>query len=519
MQAEPLRHMTPNIRMVARAFPEGILFDSGGESSYLDVRIYHPGASMEKNMLYLVRDCDASSFPGDTYASVCPAPVSGRADRITAPGFTDGMILERALEIFSKYRSQEQALDELVFQGCSLQELCEAGAEMLGNPVYIHDDWFMMLAQSRQVDSILTPEYTMTSQKGFLPKVIVDDLQFDSDYLETFSTHHVQHWTGGSSGPNCLYVNLWDGAVYRGRLLVVESSHPATAWDERLTEVLSQRVLNCRDFRSSNAPGFQSMDDVVSGLLTGTQPESVQLHRLLDQLHWDRDDPFVCMTIVWQQGSAPAIQEHTLHSDLFRAFPGSYVLLREHRQCVILNMKTLGIPYHLLRYTLAPLCRDHLLYAGISAPVRNIRSLRTPYLQSRIALDTAFRQRSDEWVRIFSGSALRYILENYRGELAIEDTLSPALYALQDYDRAHGTPYFETLRQYLLLERDIPKTSEALFIHRTTLLYRLKKIRELVSLDLENPARRLYLLLSLFVLEQSAKAEKAPEKQPLSGTK
>ena len=62
--------------------------------------------------------------------------------------------------------------------------------------------------------------------------------------------------------------------------------------------------------------------------------------------------------------------------------------------------------------------------------------------------------------------------------------------------------YFDTLKTYLLHERDIPKTSEALIIHRTTLLYRLKKIQSQWNLNLEDPWQRLYLMLSLWILEQ-----------------
>ena len=60
----------------------------------------------------------------------------------------------------------------------------------------------------------------------------------------------------------------------------------------------------------------------------------------------------------------------------------------------------------------------------------------------------------------------------------------------------------DTLRAYLQHERDIPRTSEALIIHRTTLLYRLKKIQALTELDLNSPEQRLYLNLSLWILEQ-----------------
>ena len=512
MEKYTLAHMNPNLAMVAQVFPEGTVHDSGSGKSYLDVRIFRSSLPMSENILYLVREEDAADFPGDTYASICQAPIPGAADHITVPGLTDAQVLDRAMALFSRCREQEQLLDELVFQGVTLQQLCESGAELLENPVYIHDDWFMMLAQSSQVDDVLTPEYTMTSQRGFLPRVIVDDLQFDSDYLETYTTHDVQLWHNASKTADCLYVNLWDGATYRGRVLVSCFNHPFTQWDYRLTEVLAQRILLCMRGRSVGNPQvFRSMDDVMMELLDGKQADTGQLRRLMEQLDWQAEDPFVCLDIRSQQDSLTPIAEHSLHSDLFRYFPGSYVLIRDHRQIVVLNMRTLPIPYNLLRHTLAPLCRDQCLYAGISAPVSGIRELHYAGAQADIAVSSAFGQRNDRWIRLFSHCALEHMVESIRSPLPVEKNLSPALLALRDYDQLHGTAYFETLRMYLLCERDIPKTSQALIIHRTTLLYRLKKMESLVSLNLEDPDQRLYLQLSLWILDRQNNKEQ--EKQ------
>ena len=514
MEKYTLAHMNPNLAMAAQAFPGCIIHDSGKGQSYLDVRIFRSALPMSENILYLVREADAASFPGDTYASICKAFISGTADRITVPNLTDEQVLDRAMVLFSRCREQEQRLDELVFQGATLQQLCEAGADLLDNPVYIHDDWFMVLAQSSQVDDVLTPEYTMTSQRGFLPRAIVDDLQFDSDYLETYTTHDVQLWHNPSKAADCLYVNLWDGAIYRGRLLVMETNHPFQPSDYRLAEVLAQRVMSCLHYRGSTADSsFRSMDDVISDLLQNRQPDGGQLRRLLDQLGWDENDPYVCLNIAGQEDAPSTIQEHSLHSDLFRYFPNSYVLLQDHKQYVILNMRRLAIPYTMLRHTLAPLCRDYLLYAGISSPAQGVRDIHVAYTQAQIALETCFRLRGDHWIRVFSHCALAHIIDNFRSPLTIEQTLSPALYALRAYDREHGTPYFETLRAYLLCEREIPQTAQTLIIHRTTLLYRLKKIESLVSLNMDDPGQRLYLLLSLWVMDREHQPEAGKERE------
>ena len=40
------------------------------------------------------------------------------------------------------------------------------------------------------------------------------------------------------------------------------------------------------------------------------------------------------------------------------------------------------------------------------------------------------------------------------------------------------------------------QTSKALFIHRSTLFYRLARIQKIVEMDLEDESERLYLALS-----------------------
>ena len=128
--------------------------------------------------------------------------------------------------------------------------------------------------------------------------------------------------------------------------------------------------------------------------------------------------------------------------------------------------------------------------------------LSNAYQQSLIAINHAFRLRNEKWILLFSECALEHITESISSPLPVQCLISPSLLTLMAYDEAHGTALFETLREYLLLERNIPKTSEKLIIHRTTLLYRLKKIQSLCPMNLEDKDVRLYLLLSLWLLEK-----------------
>lgn len=81
------------------------------------------------------------------------------------------------------------------------------------------------------------------------------------------------------------------------------------------------------------------------------------------------------------------------------------------------------------------------------------------------------------------------------------------LQELRQFDKAHSTQYYDTLRAFLLHERSIPKTAEALIIHRTTLTYRLGKLQEQWNLNLDDSDTRLYLLLSFRLLDAGGRTD------------
>ena len=68
---------------------------------------------------------------------------------------------------------------------------------------------------------------------------------------------------------------------------------------------------------------------------------------------------------------------------------------------------------------------------------------------------------------------------------------------LLQHDSKNNSELLETLRQYLYCNGNLVKTSQALFIHRNTLLYRLNQIRDLLGRDIDDALVRLELLSSI----------------------
>ena len=413
------------------------------------------------------------------------------------------MILDQLLEIFSMFRIWEESMDLLLYRSASLQELCELGAQLLENPICIHDDWFVMTAMTSEFAQILEPEYLMSSTKGFIPRSVVEDFLYDSDYLETYTHHEPKIWIAPQHQES-LYVNLWDGAVYKGRLLVARKNRDFLRRDFLLAEALTQRAVMLLRRKQPGAESIhQNMDDILFSLLQGKPAEPTSLSYLTEMLYWQNTDRLLCLRLKPRETMA-AITNQMLHSDLFQIFSGSYILMTTQEQCVIINLNQNSIsPDQILQLLAAP-CGKYHVYAGISSPVSGIQELNVAYYQAGAALDQLFRLHGSKRILFFRECALEHLTRTLPAPLTTDHLVAPELILLMEHDREKGTQYFDTFRVYLLQERDIPRTSQALIIHRTTLLYRLQKIQSLISLNLEDPWQRMYLLLSLWLLEDRA---------------
>ncbi|MEG1988276.1 MAG: PucR family transcriptional regulator ligand-binding domain-containing protein [Oscillibacter sp.] len=68
---------------------------------------------------------------------------------------------------------------------------------------------------------------------------------------------------------------------------------------------------------------------------------------------------------------------------------------------------------------------------------------------------------------------------------------------LQRYDRENRGDLIETLHQYLKNDGNLVRTSQEMFIHRNTLVYRMNKIRELTGRSLDDATEKLELYNSI----------------------
>nr|WP_188544373.1 helix-turn-helix domain-containing protein [Rhodococcus trifolii] len=141
---------------------------------------------------------------------------------------------------------------------------------------------------------------------------------------------------------------------------------------------------------------------------------------------------------------------------------------------------------------------DGMCVVGVGDPVLGLSAAWRSYRQASIAADAAARtSRFGSVVEWSELGAYSVLLQNPKpGEAFI---LPSTLAALED----PGQPSWmrETLLAFLDSSGSGPRAADALHIHRTTLYYRMDRIREAIEMDLDDGENRLLLHAALRMLE------------------
>jgi hypothetical protein len=83
----------------------------------------------------------------------------------------------------------------------------------------------------------------------------------------------------------------------------------------------------------------------------------------------------------------------------------------------------------------------------------------------------------------------------------LEEFVIETLGPLISYDHEHGSELVRTLDAYLRRNGSLNQLAEVLVIHRSTLTYRLRRIRELLDVDIDDSSLRLELSLAARAVE------------------
>ncbi|MGW7616827.1 PucR family transcriptional regulator [Streptomyces antimycoticus] len=130
---------------------------------------------------------------------------------------------------------------------------------------------------------------------------------------------------------------------------------------------------------------------------------------------------------------------------------------------------------------------------GVGASCDTPHEVPRSYQEALRALEVRRRSNSASGMTFYDDLGLYRILRTGSDHREVEGFIREWLGPLMDYDALHHTDLVETLSQYFDRGGNYSETAAALVIHRSTLRYRLQRIREISGIDLADVDSRLNL--------------------------
>ncbi|WP_020135252.1 PucR family transcriptional regulator [Streptomyces sp. 351MFTsu5.1] len=130
---------------------------------------------------------------------------------------------------------------------------------------------------------------------------------------------------------------------------------------------------------------------------------------------------------------------------------------------------------------------------GVSSSCDSVDDIPHHYREAQRALDVRRHSRERYGTSFFDELGLYRILGPGSGHRELERFVQEWLGQLIDYDSRHHATMVETLARYFDCGGNYDETADSLAIHRSTLRYRLQRIRDISGHDLANVEDRLNL--------------------------
>ena len=380
-----------------------------------------------------------------------------------------------------------ETLLEQFFAQDDLGKLTVSTGELLGCPLLVLDDTFHVAAHYLPLgfsDALFETAVRRGEISYEAGAIISENAMLTAgwaDYVQLADSPYRQR-----------FAPLVSAGVRLGCLICVDTDGhlekiPPQTW-ELVEHILSKQMFVEASHQDKL---FETAEDILMHLLDGGFSSAAHFQLQASGTYLADFHPRAFALIDLETYHSAYMGKRHLKEELEAQIPDSHPFLYKGDVFLFLHREGDGDIF-------SELAEEFQLKILISAPIDDLFILPQLYRTAREALelmkDARFHGES-----VCSAQQLRtpLLLKNLEGR---GDLVSSELRRLAVHDREKGTQYCETLYHYLTCCHSLIKTSNALYTHRNTVLYRIRRLQEDFAIPLEEPSQHADLLLGVSLI-------------------
>lgn len=366
-------------------------------------------------------------------------------------------------------------------------QLMAIGFEMLGNPIALTDKTWKALALTSDIDIPEDAQWQELKRDGCLSVQTVTDGLRDNlaEKLERSNAPFVR--SGGGSLCRRMLLKVPINGKLAATLTVVEFCRAFTKDDEQKLLLLGDAAsaLIQRDSAKQFARGLL-YENFIESLLNGEPPDPDILEERIRALNIGlKRNTYVFVFDV--TGYGPQHFSITYMRDILeKMISGGQALIYDEQIVIAAGLTHIRDIFKSELAQLGTFLKEHNMSCGISRRCTDLSKLRFHYEQALDALRIGLRTDPGRRVYPYGEYVPYHIAEICVHSGKSQKLCHPALLKLIAFDTEYKTTFTQSLYAYLSNFRNVSKAAASLNLHRNTFVYHIRRIKEIMEIDLDD---------------------------------
>lgn len=394
--------------------------------------------------------------------------------------------LQSGLLAFQKWESK---IYKHILDGVSLRDTLDTCAKMLNNPIALFDTQQTLLAYSGKIpdtsknrelwDYVIkhghSPiEIEMENKLARMVQEATKPFYFKSDNRYKNIQRLIAPLRSKDSFFGVLALSDVAARFTRGEYATVC----------KIQYYISQAITHSQEFHfiTQDSPWF------IVQLLRGQRVDVDVLTFNLMRYSVSTDEPFTVWT--FQRNGNDSVDIKSLMPNISYLLDSSTIFIYAN-QIVVIDYKNKKRKSSDFKNHLTSLLKKNNLQYGRSMIFHNLSQLHQAFMQTQIALSTTRTGQGNDFLDVYH-EYLLHILETQTDSVGI---VFPKLDMILKESPDFAKELLLTIKSYILNGKNLTATAKDLFIHRHTVLYRIKRIETILEIELDSLSQNEAILL------------------------
>lgn len=451
--------------------------------------IFNPLITIKENAVYIV--IDPKDFPQGGQPSAFIV-IGGLCENIMGETPHDviclpkdskiGKIYELVVELLERYARWDSEMNEILMKDGTFEELCAVCRPIINKPFLIASSDYRVLAVSDESGSF---SGSAVSEKGFLKEESVVEIL---GAVETDNSDNSLHF-GIVNRKLIVTMEREQQVIWQ---IIADNSGQFSDGDITRFAVFGQYLSRYLEYSPIGGIALNELKNSLYGYLFSKKTRLAELISSLSAYGWGIDDEYLCCVIKLRFGQNERNILNYLCGYIGHHLSGA-AAVRENKAIYLLcnltrsNSEKTGRTAEIVRIS-----KDFGMSVGISSEFSDISFVRDYFNQSRAVLSFCENRPAGEGVYCFDDCRLEYLLKKGYSSLPITALLTPKLFEFLKNDTVSGFENYKILRAFIRANLNISEAAAKLYLHRSSFIYRLDKIKKMLDTEFTDGDEVLY---------------------------